>query len=71
MPSRNQHQGESRTTQNQNNAMSDDPRDGHRLTDNPEARAKTPAERPAEGDPQEQPTPEEFGERGMGAAAKE
>jgi hypothetical protein len=67
----NSHSAESPQTQNQNNAMSDDPRDGHRLTDNPEAKSATPVERPAEGDPQQQPTPEEFGERGMGMAAKE
>ncbi len=68
----NSHTGETPTTQNQNNAMSDDPGDGHRLTDKPEAaKGKTAAERPPTGDAQEQPTPEEFGERGMGIAAKE
>jgi hypothetical protein len=67
----NSHSGESRTTQNQNNAISNDPRDGHRLTDNPKAVGKTPVEKPASGDAQEQPTPEEFGERDMGIAPKE
>jgi hypothetical protein len=71
MPSKNQHNAESPQTQNQNNAMSEDPGDGHRLTDKPGATAKTAAEKPAPGDPQNQPTPEEFGERGMGMAAKE
>jgi len=71
MPSQNSHEADQPTTQNQNNAMSDDPRDGQRLTDNPKAVAKTAVEKPAEGDAQEQPTPEEFGERGMGVAAKE
>jgi hypothetical protein len=65
------HSADSATTQNQNNAMSDDPKDGHRLTDKPEARSPTAVERPADGDPQQQPTPEDFGERGMGVAAKE
>ena len=67
----NSHTAESPNTQNQNNAMSDDPRDGHRLTNNPKAAARTAAEKPASGDAQEQPSPEEFGERGMGAGAKE
>ena len=67
----NSHSAESPKTQNQNNAMSDDPRDGQRLTDNPEARTAMAVEKPAEGDSQQQPTPEEFGERGMGVAAKE
>ena len=71
MPSKNQHDAESPQTQNQNNAMSDDPKDGHRLTEKPEVHGKTAAERPARGDPQNQPTPEEFGQRGMGMAAKE
>jgi hypothetical protein len=67
----NSHSGEQPTTQNQNNSMSDDPRDGHRLTNKPEARGATAVETPAEGDAQRQPTPEEFGKRGMGSAAKE
>jgi hypothetical protein len=67
----NSHTAESPNTQNQNNAMSDDPRDGHRLTDNPKATARTAVEKPASGDAQEQPSPEEFAERGMGAGAKE
>lgn len=71
MTSKNQHNAESPTTQNQNNAMSDDPADGHRLTDKPGANGKTAVEKRAPGDPQNQPTPEEFGERGMGMAAKE
>ena len=67
----NNHAGEQPTTQNQNNAMSDDPRDGHRLTDNPQAREPTGAEKPPVDDVQNQPTPEEFGRKGMGVAAKE
>ena len=65
------HSADSATTQNQNNAMSDDPKDGQRLTNKPEARIATVVSKPADGDAQLQPTPEEFGERGMGVAAKE
>ena len=57
--------------QNQNNAMSDDPADGSRLTDKPEAIKKTPAERAPAHDAQNQATIEEFGQEGMGVAAKE
>lgn len=67
----NSHRGELPTTQNQNNAMSDDPRDGHRLTDTPKAHDRTAVEKPGPGDAQNQPTPEDFGKRGMGKAAKE
>jgi hypothetical protein len=57
---------------NQNNQISDDPADGHRLTDKPEATGKkTPAEQPPEQDQQGQATVEEFGEEGMGVAPKE
>jgi hypothetical protein len=71
MPSKNLHNAESPKTQNQNNAMSDDPSDGHRLTDNPQSVETTAVEKPAPGDAQNQPTPEDFGKRGMGMAAKE
>jgi hypothetical protein len=66
-----QHVGEQPTTQNQNNAMSDDPADGHRLTDKPEAINKTPVERGPENDAQNQATIEEFGREGLGVAPKE
>ena len=65
------HIGEQPTTQNQNNAMSDDPADGHRLTDNPEGIKKTPVEQPPERDQQNQATIEELGREGLGIAAKE
>jgi hypothetical protein len=58
-------------TQNQNNTMSDDPADGHRLTDDPEATEKTPVEKAPLHDAQNQATIEEFGREGMGVAAKE
>ena len=66
-----QHIGEQPTTQNQNNAMSDDPADGHRLTDNPEAIEKTPVEEAPQNDAQNQATIEELGREGLGVAAKE
>jgi len=71
MPSKNQHNAESPQTQNQNNAMSSDPRDGHRLTDKPGANGKTAIEKAPKHDQQNQATIEEFGEEGMGVAAKE
>ena len=59
-------------TQNQHNAMSDDPKDGHRLTDNPEATGSTPVEqKKPHHDEQNQATIEEFGREGLGVAAKE
>jgi hypothetical protein len=71
MPSKNQHEGETPQTQNQNNAMSEDPADGHRLTDNPKAVGKTAAEKAPAQDQQNQATIEEFGREGMGVAPKE
>ena len=65
------HNAEQPTTQNQNNAMSDDPADGHRLTDNPEGIEKTPVEKAPENDQQNQATVEELGREGLGIAAKE
>jgi hypothetical protein len=71
MPSQNQQDAESPQTQNQNNAMSDDPADGHRLTDKPGPVGKTPVEKAPKTDAQNQATIEEFGREGMGVAAKE
>jgi len=71
MPSKNLHNAESPQTQNQNNAMSEDPKDGHRLTNNPKAVGKTPAEKAPAHDQQNQATIEEFGEEGMGVGPKE
>lgn len=65
------HNAEQPTTQNQNNAMSDDPADGHRLTDNPEGRTKTPVEKAPQNDQQNQATIEELGREGLGVAPKE
>lgn len=56
---------------NQKNQMSEDPRDGSRLTDNPEGYEKTPLERRPEHDRQDQETLEELGERGAASADKE
>jgi hypothetical protein len=69
--SQNGQTGETPTTQNQNNAMSDDPADGHRLTDKPGPIGKTPTEKAPERDAQDQGTIEEFGREGMGISAKE
>lgn len=67
----NSHASNPPLTQNQNNAMSEDPRDGHRLTDKPGAVGRTPVEKAPPGDAQDQAKVEEFGERGMGVAGKE
>jgi hypothetical protein len=66
----NSHRSDPPLTQNQNNAMSDDPRDGHRLTDNPKATETTAAEKKPH-DQQDQAAIEEFGREGMGVAPKE
>ena len=66
----NSHAAESPNTQNQNNAMSDDPRDGHRLTDNPKATAGPPPRNRHRAMLRNSQV-EEFAERGMGAGAKE
>lgn len=71
MPSKKEHNAQSPRTENQNGALSDDPADAHRLKNKPVPTAKTAVEKPGPSEPQNQPTPEEFGERGMGMAAKE
>jgi hypothetical protein len=58
-------------TQNQNNAMSDDPGDGQRNSFTARPEGKTPVEKAPAHDQQNQATIEEFGEEGMGIAAKE
>lgn len=67
----NSHTGEQPTTQNQNNAMSNDPADGQRLTDKPGLIGETPVEQAPENDAQNQATIEELGREGLGVAAKE
>jgi hypothetical protein len=71
MTKNNSHTPEAPLTQNQNNAMSDDPGDGSRNAFNPGPVARTPAEKAPPQDAQDQDRIEEFGERGMGIAAKE
>lgn len=56
---------------NQSNLMSEDPKDGDRLTSNPEAKDTTAAEKAPPQDQQNQATVEEFGREGMGVSAKE
>lgn len=58
-------------TQNQNNAMSDDPGDGSRNAFQPGKDGTTPVEKKPPHDAQDQSTIEAFGEEGAGIAAKE
>ena len=59
-------------TENQNNAMSDDPGDGSRNSDVlGAASAPTPVEKAPAHDAQDQSAIEAFGEEGAGGAAKE
>lgn len=58
-------------TQNQNNRMSDDPRDGSRNSETLDQDTPPPAKEPPEQDAQDQSTIEAFGEAGAGVAAKE
>ena len=59
----NSHSAKPPHTQKQNNARSNDPKDGDRLTDKP---GETPT-----GDEQDQATIEDFDREGMGVAGKE
>jgi hypothetical protein len=68
---KNSHLSNPPLTQNQNNAMSDDPAHGHRLTDNPKATENTPVEKSPPHEAQSKATTEEFDREGMGVAAKE
>ena len=61
----------SQNTQNQNNAMSDDPADGNRESFVTGKDGETPVEKAPPGDAQNQATVEDFGKRGLGVAAKE
>jgi hypothetical protein len=59
-------------SENQKNAMSDDPGDGSRNSDVlGQASAPTPVEKAPVHDAQDQSTIEAFGEEGAGVAAKE
>ena len=64
--------GSTQLTQNQNNAMSDDPKDGGRnsFIAGREGK-KTPAEKSPEQNARDQSAIEAFGEEGAGKAAKE
>jgi hypothetical protein len=71
--SKSQHNLDSaQNTENQNNEMSDDPRDGSRNSDViAGASAPNPMEKKPPNDAQDQSTIEAFGEEGAGVAAKE
>lgn len=56
---------------NQNNQMSEDPRDGSRVSFTAGKDGTTPLEKEPEQDRQDQSTIEAFGEEGAGIAAKE
>jgi hypothetical protein len=67
----NSHRTDPPLTQNQSSAMSDDPRDRHRPTNNSKAAEKSAAEKKPPHDRQDQTAIEEFGREGMGVAPKE
>lgn len=69
--SKSQHDAEAPLTQNQSNAMSDDPGDGDRLSFTAGKDGNTPVEKQPKGDAQDQDAIEAFGEAGAGIAAKE
>lgn len=70
--SKNQHNPDSTDRAlNQNNQMSDDPKDGSRNSFTLGKAGSSPAERPPAEDEQDQSTIEAFGEEGAGVAAKE
>lgn len=67
-----QHEADSgQFTQNQNNAMSDDPGDGSRNAFKPGPDGKTPVEKAPRHDAQDKSTVDAFGEAGAGVAEKE
>lgn len=65
--SKSSHTPEAPFTQNQNNAMSDDPADGSRLAFKPGKDGSTPVEKAPQHDAQDRETIESFGDRGQGA----
>ena len=70
--SKNHHNPDSmQNTENQNNEMSDDPRDGSRGSATLGAEGQSPAEKAPSNDAQDQSTIEAFGQAGAGIAAKE
>ena len=70
--SKNQHNLDSTNrAENQNNQMSDDPKDGSRKSAILGKDGNTPVEKAPDEDSQDQSTIEAFGEEGAGIAAKE
>lgn len=70
MPTNKQAKARSAKSQRLSKTMSDAP-NGDELTAKSRIIGRVAAKKPERGDPTNQPTPEEFGERGMGVAAKE
>lgn len=62
---------DNQTSANQNNAMSEDPADGSRVSFVTGKDGTTRVERPPEQDAHDEATVEELGREGMGVAAKE
>ena len=70
--SKNQHNLDSTNrSENQNNQMSDDPKDGSRKSAVLGKDGNTPVEKAPENDAQDESAIEAFGEEGAGIAAKE
>ena len=70
--SKNQHNLDSTNrAENQNNQMSEDPKDGSRNSAILGKDGNTPVEKAPDSDSQDQSTIEAFGEEGAGIAAKE
>lgn len=66
-----QNNAETRDNQVRGKIRSQDSVEGHSRTDEHDQTRRTADKKPGPDGPQPQPTPEDFGERGMGIAAKE
>lgn len=68
--SKSHHTAETVLTENQNNAMSDDPKDGGRNSFKPGPDGVTPVEKAPEQDAQDQDRIEAFGKKGAASATE-